>query len=118
MVVRRFLHGKGSRFRLHVRELPGRPNLALPKYDLVVFVEGCFGCGHSCQKRRMPHINPAFWQFKADVNKDCDERIHCSLRRWGSRVICIWGCQSTRNGTRNVVFARLVPRIMACAIRG
>lgn len=49
MLVRRFLHEKGFRFRLHVRDLPGRPDLVLPKYGAVVFVEGCFWHGHSCQ---------------------------------------------------------------------
>lgn len=113
MLVRRFLHGKGFRFRLHVRDLPGRPDLVLPKYGAVVFVEGCFWHGHSCQKGRIPGTNPAFWQAKVVVNKARDKRNHRLLRREGWRVIRIWECQLAKNRTRNVALARLVSRILA-----
>ena len=113
MLVRRFLHGKGFRFRLHVRDLPGRPDLVLPKYGAVVFVEGCFWHGHSCQKGRIPDTNPVFWQSKVSVNQARDKRNHRLLRREGWRVIRIWECQLAKNGTRNVALARLVSRILA-----
>ncbi len=113
MLVRRFLHGKGFRFRLHVRDLPGRPDLVLPKYGAVVFVEGCFWHGHSCQKGRIPGTNPVFWQSKVAVNQARDKRNHRLLRREGWRVIRIWECQLARNRTRNVALARLVSRILA-----
>lgn len=113
MLVRRFLHEKGFRFRLHVRDLPGRPDLVLPKYGAVVFVEGCFWHGHSCQKGRIPGTNPVFWQSKVAVNQARDKRNHRLLRREGWRVIRIWECQLARNRTRNVALARLVSRILA-----
>ena len=113
MLVRRFLHGEGFRFRLHVRDLPGRPDLVLPKYSAVVFVEGCFWHGHSCQKGRIPGTNPVFWQSKVAANQARDKRNHRLLRREGWRVIRIWECQLAKNRMRNVALARLVSRILA-----
>jgi DNA mismatch endonuclease (patch repair protein) len=113
MLVRRFLHGKGSRFRLHVRDLPDRPDLVLSKYGAVVFVEGYFWHGHSCQKGRIPGTNSVFWQSKVAVSQARDKRNHCLLRREGWRVIRIWECQLAKNRTRNVALARLVSRILA-----
>lgn len=113
LLVRRFLHGEGFRFRLHVRDLPGRPDLVLPKYGAVVFVEGCFWHGHSCQKGRIPGTNPVFWQSKVAANQARDKRNHRDLRRKGWRVFRIWECQLAKNRTRNVALARLASRILA-----
>lgn len=113
MLVRRFLHGQGFRFRLHARDLPGRPDLVLPKYKAVVFVEGCFWHGHSCQKGRVPGTNPDFWKAKIDANQVRDKRNQSALRRNGWRVIRVWECQLVKNKARDVTLARLVSRILA-----
>lgn len=113
MLVRRFLHGQGFRFRLHARDLPGRPDLVLPKYRAVVFVEGCFWHGHSCQKGRVPGTNPDFWQAKVAANQARDKRNQRALRRDGWRVIRVWECQLAKSKTRDATLARLVSRITA-----
>ena len=113
MLVRRFLHGQGFRFRLHARDLPGRPDLVLPKYRTVVFVEGCFWHGHSCQKGRVPSTNPDFWQAKVAANQTRDKRNQRALRRDGWRVIRVWECQLAKSKARATTLARLVSRISA-----
>lgn len=113
MLVRRFLHGQGLRYRLHARDLPGRPDLVLPKYGAVVFVEGCFWHGHSCQKGRIPGTNPEFWQAKVAANQARDKRNRRALRRDGWKVIRVWECQLAKNKTREATLMRLVSRILA-----
>lgn len=117
MLVRRFLHGQGFRYRLHVPDLPGRPDLVLPKYGVVVLVEGCFWHGHSCQKGRVPGTNSAFWQAKVATNRARDERNTRSLRRLGWRVIRVWECQLARKETRAATLARLASRVAGDSAR-
>src|SRR5690606_10847832 len=93
LLVRRFLHREGFRYRLHARDLPGKPDLVLPKYRTVVFVNGCFWHGHSCQKQRVPGTNPDFWKSKVATNQARDKRTRRVLRRDGWRVVCVWECQ-------------------------
>lgn len=112
LVVRRHLHALGFRYRLHVRDLPGKPDLVLPKYRAVVFVEGCFWHGHSCQKGRVPGTNPTFWQAKVEANQARDMRNRRLLRREGWRVLRVWECQlAKKKKKRAATLARLVRRI-------
>lgn len=113
MLVRRFLHGQGFRFRLHARDLPGRPDLVLPKYRAVVFVDGCFWHGHSCQNGRVPGTNSDFWQAKFAANQARDKRNHRALRRGGWRVIRVWECRLANNKTREATLIRLASWILA-----
>src|SRR3546814_12355503 len=84
--VRTFLHSRGFRFRLHRKDLPGRPDLVLPKYGAVVFVHGCFWHAHHCQKGRIPGTRSKFWQEKFENNKTRAERTSRKLARQGGRV--------------------------------
>ena len=111
LIVRRHLHGLGFRYRLHARDLPGKPDLVLPKYGAVVFVEGCFWHGHSCQKGRVPGTNPAFWQAKVEANQKRDRRNQRLLRREGWRIIRVWECHLAKKKERAATLARLVRRI-------
>lgn len=113
MLVRRFLHGLGFRYRLHVRELPGRPDLVLPKYRTAIFVEGCFWHGHSCQRGRVPGTNPAFWEAKVASNQARDARNRRALARQGWRVIRVWECQLKNKKAQAATLARLASRIEA-----
>lgn len=113
LVVRRFLHQRGFRYRLHVAGLPGRPDLVLPKYRTTIFVEGCFWHGHSCQKGRVPGTNSSFWQAKVATNQARDKRNQRLLRRDGWRVIRIWECQLATNKKRESALGRLISRILA-----
>ena len=97
MIVRRFLHSKGFRYRLHVRSLPGSPDLVLPKYSLAIFVHGCFWHRHAnCPFATLPDKNNEAWQKKFDQNVKRDNRTLALLAEKGWRVIVIWEC-SLRN---------------------
>lgn len=111
MLVRRHLHGKGFRYRLHVPDLPGKPDLVLPKYGVAVFVEGCFWHGHSCQNGRVPGTNSAFWQAKVASNQARDKRNRRALTKQGWRVIRVWECQLANKNSRAATLARLESRI-------
>jgi DNA mismatch endonuclease (patch repair protein) len=92
--VRTFLHHAGLRFRLHVRNLPGTPDIVLPKYRTVVFVHGCFWHRHTdCQYAYTPKSRLDFWQRKFASNVERDSRNASRLRDSGWRVLTIWECQ-------------------------
>lgn len=111
LLVRSYLHGAGLRYRLHAKDLPGRPDLVLPKYGTVVFVEGCFWHGHRCQKGRIPGTNSGFWSTKITTNQARDRRNHRALRRAGWRVYRVWECELAKPARREKVLSRLVDRI-------
>ena len=93
-IVRSIVHRLGYRFRLHRRDLPGTPDLVLPKLRSVIFVHGCFWHMHSCHKgRRTPVTNRKFWQEKRSANASRDRRAVRRLRRAGWRVLVVWECQ-------------------------
>jgi DNA mismatch endonuclease (patch repair protein) len=109
--VRRALHALGFRFRLHVRTLPGRPDIVMPKYDTVIFVHGCYWHGHSCQKGRIPASNSLFWKEKFDNNHRRDVRNCRALRGLGWRVLTIWECELRSRASRERAIARLIGKI-------
>jgi DNA mismatch endonuclease, patch repair protein len=93
MLVRRYLHGQGFRYRLHVRSLQGKPDIVLPKYRLVVFVHGCFWHRHGgCRFATTPASNATFWRNKFTENAERDRRNIDRLVRDGWRVVVIWEC--------------------------
>ena len=95
LIVRRLLHAMGYRFRLHRRDLPGRPDVVLPRLRLAVFVHGCFWHRHRC---RYGQVNPAtradFWRTKFAANVERDRQAARSLRKAGWRVLVVWECQT------------------------
>ena len=94
MVVRSFLHRNGFRFRLHVKSLPGTPDIVLPKYKTIIDVRGCFWHRHSgCKKTTTPSTNVEFWQKKFTENIARDQRVEAELRRLGWHVIIVWDCE-------------------------
>lgn len=96
VAVRRFLHREGLRFRIHRRDLPGRPDVVLPRYRTVVFVHGCFWHRHAgCRYATTPSTNVAFWEKKFGQNVTRDARNLRELRRLGWRTIVIWECNLT-----------------------
>nr|WP_314547632.1 very short patch repair endonuclease [uncultured Massilia sp.] len=93
LIVRRFLHRKGFRFRLHVANLPGRPDLAFPKHKVALFVHGCFWHRHhGCRYATSPQQNAQFWSEKFDANIARDQRNVERLVEAGWRVITVWEC--------------------------
>lgn len=93
MKVRRFLHAKGFRYRLHVRTLPGTPDICLPKYQTVIFVQGCFWHRHKgCKLSYMPSSNVEKWRAKFKQNIQRDRKNFRTLTNEGWHVIVLWEC--------------------------
>lgn len=93
LAVRSWLHRAGLRFRLHVRDLPGSPDIVLPRWGAVVFVHGCFWHRHrGCARAATPSTRRAFWTAKFRSNVERDERNRRALRRLGWRTRTIWEC--------------------------
>lgn len=93
-LVRSMLHRMGFRFRLHRKDLPGRPDIVLPKHRTVVFVHGCFWHRHpGCKKTSFPQTNTRFWEAKLAGNMDRDARNMEELARLGWKVIVVWECE-------------------------
>lgn len=92
LLLRRGLHGRGFRFRLHARLLPGRPDMVFPRRQAVLFAHGCFWHGHDCPLFRLPGTRPDFWQAKIDANRTRDASNHAALLSAGWRVATVWEC--------------------------
>lgn len=92
MLIRRGLHVRGLRYRLHDRKLPGRPDLVFPKYHTAVFVHGCFWHAHGCALSRLPATRRDFWQQKLEGNAARDHKAIATLQADGWRVLVIWEC--------------------------
>jgi DNA mismatch endonuclease (patch repair protein) len=93
--VRSSLHRAGYRFRLHPKQLPGRPDVVLPKYRTVVFVHGCFWHRHKgCRYAYTPKSRVAFWNAKFESNVERDRRNSRELRRLGWKVVTVWECEA------------------------
>jgi DNA mismatch endonuclease (patch repair protein) len=94
MLVRKFLHANGFRYRLHVKALPGKPDIVLPKYKTVIFVHGCFWHGHEhCRYFVVPKTRADWWLNKIKGNIANDEKAIDALQKEGWTVITIWECE-------------------------
>jgi DNA mismatch endonuclease (patch repair protein) len=92
--VRRWLHSQGFRFRLHRGDLPGKPDIVLPKLCMVIFVHGCFWHGHAgCKHSTLPQSNREYWERKIGRNVTRDRRNARALRKLGWRVLTLWECR-------------------------
>lgn len=124
MMIRRGLHARGFRFRLHDQKLPGRPDIVLQKHRAVVFVNGCFWHGHDCTLFRWPKSREDFWRTKIRGNIERDRKNIDALRSGGWRTAIVWGCAIT--GRDRLVPHELLDRLSQwlvqgedfCAIRG
>jgi DNA mismatch endonuclease (patch repair protein) len=93
LAVRKVLHKAGYRFRLHRKDLPGRPDIVLPKYKTVIFVHGCFWHSHGCKDSGTPKTNTGFWSGKLADNVCRDTRNQTLLKQQGWNVQVIWECE-------------------------
>lgn len=115
MLVRRYLHGLGMRYRLHDNTLPGKPDIVLPGRQVVIFVQGCFWHWHgeTCGIRPgKPRTNPEKWEAKLQGNVARDERHRLELEAAGWRVLVVWECE-LRKGERGATLHRLTSEITA-----
>lgn len=98
MVVRQVLHSRGYRFRLHRNDLPGKPDVVLPRYKAAIFVHGCFWHHHKgCSKSKLPETNIEFWQDKIFQNVKRDRKNIELLKRLGWKVLVVWECETRRD---------------------
>lgn len=111
LAVRRFLHARGLRFRLHGRDLPGRPDIVFARRCTVVFVHGCFWHGHSCKHGAIKaKTNAEYWANKIDDNRTRDMRQRRALRAAGWHVEVLWECQVARGSVMDRLARRLLSR--------
>ena len=104
LIVRKYLHAHGLRYRIAPKNLPGKPDIVLPKYHAVVFVHGCFWHRHEgCRYTATPATNPDFWQSKFDANIARDKRAYEQLACLGWCVIVIWECELTTESLQALV---------------
>lgn len=92
MMIRTALHAQGYRYRIHCKDLPGNPDLCLPKYGAVIFVHGCFWHGHACHLFKWPKTRPDFWEQKIARNRAVDAAAATRLSEGGWRVATVWEC--------------------------
>lgn len=100
LLLRGLLHHQGFRFRLHVSNMPGKPDIVLPRYRAAIFVNGCFWHGHNCPLFKLPATRTDFWREKIERNRINDSRTKEALLAHGWRVAVIWEC-SLRGAGRN-----------------
>lgn len=106
LLVRKFLHKQGFRFRLHVKDLPGKPDIVLPKYRTVIFIHGCFWHGHEgCKYYVVPKTRTEWWVEKIGKNVQNDSKsINALMSNW--KVVTIWQCQ-LKTSTKEVTLKRI-----------
>lgn len=97
MLLRRGLHSRGFRFRLHRRDLPGTPDLVFVALRAVIFVHGCFWHGHGCRKSMLPTTRTEFWSSKIQANQVRDQLALQRLHSAGWRTLVVWECRIARN---------------------
>lgn len=94
LIVRRYLHSQGIRFRLHDKNLPGKPDVVLKKYNVVVFINGCFWHGHkNCKYFKIPSTRTDWWKSKIKKNSENDITKQSLIEEQGWKIIVIWSCE-------------------------
>lgn len=122
--IRKALHAAGFRYRLHRRNLPGTPDITLPRYRAVIFIHGCFWHGHNCHLFKWPSTRPEFWTAKIGRNRERDQETRGALLEAGWRWLVVWECAI--RGKHKLEFDRLIGNMTAwlkdglpnCEIRG
>lgn len=111
ILVRKFLFSKGFRYRLHVKDLPGKPDIVLPKHKTVIFVNGCFWHGHeNCRYFVIPKTRTDWWLQKIKNNQNRDQIAEVELKELGWKTIIVWTCELI-NKKKEDRFTKLVREI-------
>jgi len=113
LIVRSYLHGLGFRFKIHEKNLPGRPDIVLPKHRCVVFVNGCFWHRHKgCKRASMPSTRVDFWQAKFESNIARDQKNLCLLKKAKWKVCLVWECEIDKISRRTEKLLELANEII------
>jgi DNA mismatch endonuclease (patch repair protein) len=110
-IVRKYLFSHGFRYRKNDKRYPGKPDIVLPKYRTMIFVNGCFWHMHGCSRSRLPLSNLEYWKPKIERNIERDEKNRLSLENTGWKVIVIWECELKKRIAEERLF-RLCEEIM------
>lgn len=102
ILIRKELFSKGFRYRLHAKNLPGKPDLVFPKYKAVIFIHGCFWHGHNCHLFKWPKTNRGFWENKISGNIKRDRRVKRILKKLDWRIFTVWECAVKGSGRRDI----------------
>lgn len=104
ILVRKFLFANGFRYRLNDKKLPGKPDIVLPKYKTVIFVNGCFWHGHeNCKYFKLPATRTEWWKEKIEGNIKNDIKKHALLREAGYKVMVVWECEVKNKEVYNYI---------------
>jgi DNA mismatch endonuclease (patch repair protein) len=117
ILVRKFLFAHGFRFRKNVKELPGKPDIVLPKYKTVIFIHGCFWHGHDCKRGVLPETNFEFWKDKIGKNVERDKRDIAELKQLGWNVIVIWQCEIKNVALRTNSLEKIVSKLRSIYVK-
>lgn len=115
LLIRRALHARGFRYRLHAPDVPGKPDMVFPRFRATVFVHGCFWHGHDCPLFRLPGTRTEFWKAKIARNRTRDEEVAAMLSASGWRRLVVWEC--ALKGRGKLPFENLV-RLIADWLQG
>lgn len=110
LAVRKALHRLGFRFRLHRSDLPGKPDIVLPKWKSVILVHGCFWHGHRGCEEHTPSSNIDYWAPKLARNKERDRQNLKNLRALGWKCLVIWECEAAKDQKLEMLLSRFLPR--------
>lgn len=109
LLIRKALHSRGFRYRIHPSELPGKPDLLLPKFNAAIFIHGCFWHGHDCRYFKTPKTRTEFWLNKIESNKVRDQKQIKALSSLGWRVLVVWECAIRQmKSNNNTVLIELI----------
>jgi len=113
LLVRSALHKKGLRFRIHTADLPGKPDIILPKYKAAIFVHGCFWHRHKkCKKAYTPKSRLDFWQNKFEENVIRDEKKEKELKKMGWKIFVIWECEIENAALLEKIVVRIISALI------
>jgi len=104
ILVRKYLFSQGFRFRKNVKDLPGKPDIVLPKYKTIILIHGCFWHGHTCKRGTIPTTNVEFWKTKIEGNVERDKRNVEELKKLGWSVVTVWQCEIQNTQLRQEKF--------------
>ena len=109
IIIRKALHAKGFRYRLHPGRMLGKPDIVMPKYNSIIFIHGCFWHLHKCHLFKWPSTRPDFWKSKIEGNQKKDNENLELLRKAGWRILVIWECAV--KGKEKLDFDNLIEQV-------